>query len=180
MKDAMVQCINVSFKYIKNTEEGKTEEKYAVKDVNLEVKKGEFLVVLGHNGSGKSTIAKHMNALVIPTEGTVLVDGIDTKDPERIWDVRAKAGMVFQNPDNQFIGATVRDDIAFGLENHQVDPKDMDGQQRDRQTKKGCQKNRPDFGGIAGHRIFDEFADVVENASSFAYSADDGGKIVVQ
>lgn len=125
MKDAMVQCINVSFKYIKNTEEGKTEEKYAVKDVNLEVKKGEFLVVLGHNGSGKSTIAKHMNALVIPTEGTVLVDGIDTKDPERIWDVRAKAGMVFQNPDNQIVATIVEEDVAFGPENLGIEPQEI-------------------------------------------------------
>lgn len=122
MKDAMVQCINVSFKYIKNTEEGKIEEKYAIKDVNLEVKKGEFLVVLGHNGSGKSTIAKHMNALVIPTEGTVLVDGIDTKDPERVWDVRSKAGMVFQNPDNQIVATIVEEDVAFGPENLGIDP----------------------------------------------------------
>lgn len=122
MKDAMVQCINVSFKYIKNTEEGKVEEKYAIKDVNLEVKKGEFLVVLGHNGSGKSTIAKHMNALVIPTEGTVLVDGIDTKDPERVWDVRSKAGMVFQNPDNQIVATIVEEDVAFGPENLGIDP----------------------------------------------------------
>lgn len=122
MKDAMVQCINVSFKYIKNTEEGKVEEKYAIKDVNLEVKKGEFLVVLGHNGSGKSTIAKHMNALVIPTEGTVLVDGVDTKDPERVWDVRSKAGMVFQNPDNQIVATIVEEDVAFGPENLGIDP----------------------------------------------------------
>lgn len=118
----MGQSINVSFKYIKNTEEGKVEEKYAIKDVNLEVKKGEFLVVLGHNGSGKSTIAKHMNALVIPTEGTVLVDGIDTKDPERVWDVRSKAGMVFQNPDNQIVATIVEEDVAFGPENLGIDP----------------------------------------------------------
>lgn len=122
MKDEMIQCINVSFKYIKNTEEGKVEEKYAIKDVNLEVKKGEFLVVLGHNGSGKSTIAKHMNALVIPTEGTVLVDGVDTKDPERVWDVRSKAGMVFQNPDNQIVATIVEEDVAFGPENLGIDP----------------------------------------------------------
>ena len=84
MKDAMVQCINVSFKYIKNTEEGKTEEKYAVRNVNLQENKGEFLVVLGHNGSGKSTVAKHMNALLIPTEGTVIVNGLDTTDENNV------------------------------------------------------------------------------------------------
>ena len=125
MKDAMVQCINVSFKYIKNTEEGKTEEKYAVKDVNLKVNRGEFLVVLGHNGSGKSTIAKHINALVVPTEGTVLVDGLDTKDPEKVWDIRAKAGMVFQNPDNQLVATIVEEDVAFGPENLGIDPTEI-------------------------------------------------------
>ena len=107
MKDAMIDCIDVSFKYIKNTEDGKVEEKYAVKDINLTVNKGEFLVVLGHNGSGKSTLAKHMNALLIPSDGTVFVDGMDTKDPDKVWDIRAKAGMVFQNPDNQLVATIV-------------------------------------------------------------------------
>lgn len=125
MKGAMVECINVSFKYIKNTEDGKIEEKYAIKNVNLQVKKGEFLVVLGHNGSGKSTIAKHMNALVVPTEGTVLVDGIDTRDSERVWDIREKAGMVFQNPDNQLVATIVEEDVAFGLENQGIEPKEI-------------------------------------------------------
>lgn len=125
MKGAMVECINVSFKYIKNTEDGKIEEKYAIKNVNLQVKKGEFLVVLGHNGSGKSTIAKHMNALVVPTEGTVLVDGIDTRDSERVWDIREKAGMVFQNPDNQLVATIVEEDVAFGPENQGIEPKEI-------------------------------------------------------
>ena len=125
MKDAMIECINVSFKYIKNTEEGKIEEKYAVKDINLKVKKGEFLVILGHNGSGKSTIAKHMNALVVPTEGTVLVDGMDTKDPEKVWDIRSKAGMVFQNPDNQLVATIVEEDVAFGPENQGIEPEEI-------------------------------------------------------
>ena len=125
MKDAMVECINVSFKYIKNTEEGKFEEKYAVKNVNLKVGKGEFLVVLGHNGSGKSTIAKHMNALVVPTEGTVLVDKIDTRNSEMVWDIRAKAGMVFQNPDNQLVATIVEEDVAFGPENQGIEPEEI-------------------------------------------------------
>lgn len=121
MNDAMIKCTNVSFKYIRN-EDGISEEKYAVKNVNLQVKKGEFLVVLGHNGSGKSTIAKHMNALLLPTEGTVIVDGLDTNDTENVWNIRSKAGMVFQNPDNQLVATIVEEDVAFGPENLGIEP----------------------------------------------------------
>ena len=124
MRDAMIKCSNVSFKYINNTE-GKNEEKYALKNVNLEVKKGEFLVILGHNGSGKSTIAKHMNALITPSEGTVIVDGLDTSNPEVLWDIRAKAGMVFQNPDNQLVATIAEEDVAFGPENLGIDPAEI-------------------------------------------------------
>ncbi|EHI97159.1 MULTISPECIES: energy-coupling factor transporter ATPase [unclassified Clostridium] len=124
MSDAMVKCTNVSFKYIKDSD-GVKEEKYAVKDVNLSVKKGEFLVILGHNGSGKSTIAKHMNALVVPTEGTVVVDGLDTTDPDNVWNIRSKAGMVFQNPDNQLVATIVEEDVAFGPENLGVEPSEI-------------------------------------------------------
>lgn len=124
MRDAMIKCSNVSFKYINNTE-GKNEEKYALKNVNLEVKKGEFLVILGHNGSGKSTIAKHMNALITPSEGTVIVDGLDTSNQEVLLDIRAKAGMVFQNPDNQLVATIVEEDVAFGPENLGIDPAEI-------------------------------------------------------
>lgn len=124
MDDAMIQCIDVSFKYVRN-EDGIKEEKYAVKDVDLQVKKGEFLVVLGHNGSGKSTIAKHMNALLVPTKGTVIVDKLDTKDPEQVWNIRSKAGMVFQNPDNQLVATIVEEDVAFGPENLGVEPSEI-------------------------------------------------------
>lgn len=124
MSDTMVKCTNVSFKYIKDSD-GVKEEKYAVKDVNLNVKKGEFLVILGHNGSGKSTIAKHMNALVIPTEGTVIIDGLDTTDPNNVWNIRSKAGMVFQNPDNQLVATIVEEDVAFGPENLGVEPSEI-------------------------------------------------------
>ena len=124
MRDAMIKCSNVSIKYINNTE-GKNEEKYALKNVNLEVKKGEFLVILGHNGSGKSTIAKHINALITPSEGTVIVDGLDTSNPEVLWDIRAKAGMVFQNPDNQLVATIVEEDVAFGPENLGIDPAEI-------------------------------------------------------
>ena len=124
MNDAMIKCVNVSFKYIKNSE-GLKEEKYAIRDVNLDVKKGEFLVILGHNGSGKSTIAKHMNALVLPTKGTVIVDGLNTSDSENVWDIRSKAGMVFQNPDNQLVATIVEEDVAFGPENLGVEPSEI-------------------------------------------------------
>lgn len=124
MSDTMVKCTSVSFKYIKDSD-GVKEEKYAVKDVNLSVKKGEFLVILGHNGSGKSTIAKHMNALVVPTEGTVIVDGLSTTDPNNVWKIRSKAGMVFQNPDNQLVATIVEEDVAFGPENLGVEPSEI-------------------------------------------------------
>ena len=124
MNDTMIKCTNVSFKYVKNSE-GLNEEKYAVKDVNLEVKKGEFLVILGHNGSGKSTLAKHMNSLVVPSEGTVIVDGLDTSKLENVWNIRAKAGMVFQNPDNQLVATIVEEDVAFGPENLGVESSEI-------------------------------------------------------
>mgnify|MGYP000001814666 CR=1 FL=1 len=97
----------------------------AVNDVNLDIEAGEFVAVLGHNGSGKSTLAKHMNALLIPTEGTMLVDGIDTARETKLWKVRQKAGMVFQNPDNQIIGTVVEEDVGFGPENMGVPTDDI-------------------------------------------------------
>ena len=89
----------------------------AVDGAELSAKPGEFIAILGHNGSGKSTLAKHLNALLYPTEGTVLVDGIDTREEERLLDIRQRAGMVFQNPDNQIIGQVVEEDVGFGPEN---------------------------------------------------------------
>lgn len=121
MKERMISCNNVSYKYRGNDEE----EKYAVNGVTFQVEKGEFLAILGHNGSGKSTIAKHMNALLLPSEGTVVVDGLDTSNSEYLWEIRAKAGMVFQNPDNQLVATIVEEDVAFGPENLGVDPKEI-------------------------------------------------------
>lgn len=123
-REDMIKCEKLSFKYTTDEENGVV-EKYAIKDVDLTVEKGEFLVVLGHNGSGKSTVAKHMNALLIPTSGTIYVDGLDTKNEENIWTVRSKAGMVFQNPDNQMVATIVEEDVAFGPENLGVDPKEI-------------------------------------------------------
>lgn len=92
----------------------------ALKDVDLEVSMGDFVCILGRNGSGKSTLARHLNALLIPDEGTIWVDGNDTRDEEKIWDIRSGVGMVFQNPDNQIVASIVEEDVAFGLENMAV------------------------------------------------------------
>ena len=100
-------------------------ERAAVDHVSLEIEKGSFVAVLGHNGSGKSTLAKMMNALFLPTEGRVLVCGLDTSSEEEIWNVRRHAGMVFQNPDNQIVANVVREDVAFGLENLGIPQEDM-------------------------------------------------------
>lgn len=114
----IIRSEHVSFDYIRRDEEGNVEGIIrAVDDVSLRVKQGDFVAILGHNGSGKSTFAKHLNALLYPTEGTLLVDGKDTKDPEEIWNIRQSAGMVFQNPDNQIIGQVVEEDVGFGPEN---------------------------------------------------------------
>lgn len=118
----MIECNNVVFKY-STGEEGI--EKLAIDGLNLQVSKGEFLVILGHNGSGKSTVAKHMNALLIPTEGTVIVNGLDTCDENNIWDIRSSAGMVFQNPDNQLVATIVEEDVAFGPENLGIPSKEI-------------------------------------------------------
>jgi len=102
------------------------EEKVAaLKNVNIEINKGDFVAVLGHNGSGKSTFAKHINALVQPTGGTLWVDDMDTKNDELVWEIRQTAGMVFQNPDNQLVATVVEEDIAFGPENMGVEPKEI-------------------------------------------------------
>lgn len=122
MDNFMIDIDNVTFKYASTEEQ---EDKVVIKGVKLKVSKGEFVVVLGHNGSGKSTIAKHINALLIPSSGTVLVDGMDTKDQQNLWDIRSKAGMVFQNPDNQLVATIVEEDVAFGPENLGVDPKEI-------------------------------------------------------
>jgi energy-coupling factor transporter ATPase len=99
-------------------EEGKAVR--AINGVSLDVEAGQFIAILGHNGSGKSSLAKHMNALLLPTEGTVWVDHIDTRDGEKLWEIRQRTGMVFQNPDNQIVATMVEEDVAFGPENLQI------------------------------------------------------------
>ena len=97
----------------------------ALYDISLFVRKGEFVAVIGHNGSGKSTLAKHFNALLIPVSGDVWIDGMNTKDTEKVWDIRKTAGMVFQNPDNQLVATLVDDDVAFGPENLGIAPEEI-------------------------------------------------------
>lgn len=118
MKKNMLKTEKLVFEYIRRDEEGNVEGiSRALDEVSFEVKKGEFVAILGHNGSGKSTVAKHMNALLSPTEGAVFVNDMDTKDEEHLWDIRRSAGMVFQNPDNQIVATVVEEDVAFGPEN---------------------------------------------------------------
>ena len=122
----IIKTARLIYEYIRRDEEEKIEEvKRAIDGVDLDIEKGSFVAVLGHNGSGKSTFAKHINGLLLPTEGTVWVGEMDTKDEEHIWDVRKTAGMVFQNPDNQIIGNIVEEDVGFGPENIGVETKEI-------------------------------------------------------
>ena len=122
----IVKARDLVFDYIRRDEEGNVEGiSTAVDHVNLDIKQGDFVAILGHNGSGKSTLAKHMNAILCPTEGTIWVDGKDTKDEDVLWDIRQTAGMVFQNPDNQIIGQVVEEDVGFGPENMGVPTKEI-------------------------------------------------------
>ncbi|CAK7025613.1 MAG: Energy-coupling factor transporter ATP-binding protein EcfA1 [Peptostreptococcus russellii] len=146
----------------------------AIDNFSMEIKRGEFVAIIGHNGSGKSTLSKNLNAILVPTSGNILVNGMNTKDEERIWDIRQSAGMVFQNPDNQIVATIVEEDVAFGCENLGIDPKEIRErvdaalksvdmyEMRDRQPHllSGGQKQRVAIAGIIAMRpdcvIFDE------------------------
>ncbi len=119
----IIQIKNASYVYRANSED--KSDVQALEDVSLRIRQGEFLAVLGRNGSGKSTLAKLMNALIIPSKGTVIVSGFDTSDEEFLWDIRSSTGMVFQNPDNQIVGTVVEEDVAFGPENLGVPPQEI-------------------------------------------------------
>ena len=122
----IVKTEDLTFEYIRRDEEGNVEGiTTAVDQVTLDIAQGEFIAILGHNGSGKSTLAKHINAILNPTEGTVWVDGMDTSEEDKVWDIRRTAGMVFQNPDNQIIGQVVEEDVGFGPENMGVPTKEI-------------------------------------------------------
>ena len=113
----IVKTAKLIYDYIRYDENEKEETFRAIDGVDLEVEPGQFIAVLGHNGSGKSTLAKHLNALLVPSEGTVWLDNMDTRDDSHIWDIRQEAGMVFQNPDNQIVASVVEEDVGFGPEN---------------------------------------------------------------
>ncbi|AXU26081.1 TPA: energy-coupling factor transporter ATPase [Clostridioides difficile] len=167
--DNIVKVNNISFEYI--TDEAKLK---AIDNLSLDVKKGEFVAIIGHNGSGKSTLSKNLNAILMPTEGNILIDGMDTKEEERLWDIRQTAGMVFQNPDNQIVATIVEEDVAFGPENLGIEPKEIrriveeslksvgmyDLRDRQPHLLSGGQKQRVAIAGIIAMRpkciIFDE------------------------
>ena len=139
----IIKAVKLCFDYMKYGEDdSKIERVRAIDDVTLDIKKGDFIAILGHNGSGKSTLAKHMNALLVPTEGTMWVDEIDTAGEEEIWKIRQKAGMVFQNPDNQIIGTVVEEDVGFGPENIGVPTDEIWERVDDSLTKVGMLKHR--------------------------------------
>ena len=116
----IVEVNNVSFEYI--TEEDNFK---AIDNLSLDIAEGEFLVIIGHNGSGKSTLSKNLNAILMPTKGNILIDGMDTREENNLWDIRQTAGMVFQNPDNQIVATVVEEDVAFGPENLGLEPKEI-------------------------------------------------------
>ena len=114
----IIKAVKLAFDYLKYDEDGNVQEtQRAVDGVDVDIREGQFVAILGHNGSGKSTFAKHINALLLPSDGTIWIDGINTLEEPELWKVRQKAGMVFQNPDNQIIGSVVEEDVGFGPEN---------------------------------------------------------------
>ena len=122
----IIKAVKLAFYYLKYDEDGNVQEtQRAVDGVDIDIKEGQFVAILGHNGSGKSTFAKHINALLLPSDGTIWIDGINTSEEPELWKVRQKAGMVFQNPDNQIIGTVVEEDVGFGPENMGVPTEDI-------------------------------------------------------
>lgn len=128
--DEMIRSVDLAYRYEQDEDEQGSDAQSAVKEpvyalngVNVTISKGEFVVILGHNGSGKSTFARHINALLEPQSGSMLVEGMDTKEEANLWTIRQKAGMIFQNPDNQMIASIVEDDVAFGPENIGIPPR---------------------------------------------------------
>ena len=119
----IIEIRDLHFAY--DAEDENSEPTEVLKGIDLDIHRGEFVAVLGHNGSGKSTLAKHINAILLPTSGTVTVDGIDTKDETKLFELRQRAGMVFQNPDNQIVSSIVEEDVAFGLENMGIPYEEM-------------------------------------------------------
>ena len=122
----IIKAVKLAYDYLRYGEEGtEPEVNRAIDYVDLDVEEGQFIAILGHNGSGKSTLAKHINGLLVPTEGTMWVDEMDTASADHIWDIRQRAGMVFQNPDNQIIATVVEEDVGFGPENIGIPTEDI-------------------------------------------------------
>lgn len=117
----MIEIKNLTYIYkSQHYENGKEKEIKAIKDLSMTINKGDFVAVLGHNGSGKSTLARLLNAQIFPTSGDIIIDGLNTKDEDNIWEIREKCSMVFQNPDNQMVATSVEEEVAFGPENLQI------------------------------------------------------------
>lgn len=119
----IIMTKDLTFSYETGNEDNK--KKIVLNSLSIDLEEGQFIAIIGHNGSGKSTLAKHFNALLMPTEGDVYVNGMNTKDPAHVWEIRQTAGMVFQNPDNQLVATIVEEDVAFGPENLGIDPKEI-------------------------------------------------------
>ena len=145
IRNTIIETKNLKFVYSESEEDG-TE---VLHGVNLTVKKGEFVAVLGHNGSGKSTFAKHLNSILVPTEGSVTVDGLDTSDESLLYDIRRRVGMVFQNPDNQLVATIVEEDVAFAPENLGVPQKEI----RERVDEALRAVNMSEYAGHAPHML---------------------------
>lgn len=171
----MIEIKNLAYSYRSDHEEADTyEETIAIKDLSITIDKGDFVAVLGHNGSGKSTLAKLLNAQIFPTHGDIIIDGLNTKNHDRIWDLREKCSMVFQNPDNQMVATTVEEEVAFGPENLQIENPELrerveeslrlvgmeDYRHRSPSQLSGGQKQRVSIAGVlamqSDYIIFDE------------------------
>ncbi len=122
----IIEAKNLVFEYYNYDDDGQVKDTVtALNHISVDVKEGEFLVILGHNGSGKSTFAKHLNSILTPKEGTLIVSGIDATDKKNTWDIRKQVGMVFQNPDNQIVATIIEEDVAFGPENLGIEPNEI-------------------------------------------------------
>ena len=146
----IIKAVKLAFDYLKYDEDGNVQEtQRAVDGVDIDIKEGQFVAILGHNGSGKSTFAKHINALLLPSDGTIWIDGINTSEEPELWKVRQKAGMVFQNPDNQIIGTVVEEDVNESLEKTGMtayrhhSPNKLSGGQKQRVAIAGVMAMRP-------------------------------------
>ena len=133
----IIKAQQMSYDYVQYNEDEEPVKSRAVDKIDLDIEAGSFIAVLGHNGSGKSTLAKHINALLLPSEGTIWIDGKDTSAETELWKIRKKAGMVFQNPDNQIIGTVVEEDVGFGPENMGVSTENIWRRVRDSLKKTG-------------------------------------------